>query len=156
MIIVGVDPGKKGAIAAMLDGNDELVIVDMPADLAGLVDVFTRVLWVDPICVIEQQWPRPEAGAWSANKLGHNVGQIEGVAAALGYTVVSVSPQRWKKDMGLTKAQIPEGVRPKDASRAKAAELWPDHADLFKRVKDDGRAESALIALWFQRHGKEA
>jgi hypothetical protein len=29
-----------------------------------------------------------------------------------------------------------------------AANLWPDKADLFKRAKDDGRAEAALIAHW--------
>jgi hypothetical protein len=45
----------------------------------------------------------------------------------------------WKKANGLVK-------KPKSASRGLAMELWPDAAPLFKRVKDDGRAEACLIA----------
>lgn len=35
----------------------------------------------------------------------------------------------------------------KDGSRARASELMPRHAGQWVRVKDDGRAEAALIAL---------
>jgi crossover junction endodeoxyribonuclease RuvC len=41
----------------------------------------------------------------------------------------------------------------KDASRARAMELFPDHLALFKRVKDDGRSDASLIALWGYRNG---
>jgi hypothetical protein len=37
----------------------------------------------------------------------------------------------------------------KGESRALAMRLWPDHGDRFARVKDDGRAEAALIAWWW-------
>jgi hypothetical protein len=36
----------------------------------------------------------------------------------------------------------------KTASRERAQLLLPNYADLFARVKDDGRAEAALLALW--------
>ena len=36
----------------------------------------------------------------------------------------------------------------KEASRSKAKTMWPDFAEQFKRVKDDGRAEAALIAFY--------
>lgn len=36
---------------------------------------------------------------------------------------------------------------PKDAARAEAIRRWPAKAELFARVKDDGRAEAALIAV---------
>jgi crossover junction endodeoxyribonuclease RuvC len=35
----------------------------------------------------------------------------------------------------------------KDAARSNAIRRWPAKADLFARVKDDGRAEAALIGL---------
>jgi crossover junction endodeoxyribonuclease RuvC len=35
----------------------------------------------------------------------------------------------------------------KDAARAEAIRRWPGQAQLFARVKDDGRAEAALIAI---------
>ena len=38
--------------------------------------------------------------------------------------------------------------KPKAASRGMATELFPDFADQFRRVKDDGRAEAALIARY--------
>jgi hypothetical protein len=34
----------------------------------------------------------------------------------------------------------------KNASRALASQFFPDCSDQWKRVKDDGRAEAALIA----------
>jgi crossover junction endodeoxyribonuclease RuvC len=36
----------------------------------------------------------------------------------------------------------------KDGARAKAAALWPQRAEEFRRVKDDGKAEASLIAYW--------
>jgi crossover junction endodeoxyribonuclease RuvC len=41
----------------------------------------------------------------------------------------------------------------KDGARARAMEVFPWNVDLFKRVKDDGRADAALIAAWGLRHG---
>ena len=36
----------------------------------------------------------------------------------------------------------------KDGSRLRAMELFPAYADRFKRVKDDGRSDAALIAYY--------
>jgi hypothetical protein len=54
-----------------------------------------------------------------------------------------VTPQRWKKLMGVT--------ADKNTSRQLAINLWPDQAHLFARVKDVDRAEAALIAEWYRR-----
>jgi crossover junction endodeoxyribonuclease RuvC len=51
-----------------------------------------------------------------------------------------VTPAKWKKHFGLN--------RDKGVSRSKATERFPEYANLFSRVKDDGRAEAALIALY--------
>jgi hypothetical protein len=56
-----------------------------------------------------------------------------------------VSPAKWKKALGLS--------ADKGASRRRAIELWPERAQWFARVKDDGRAEAALIAYWWLQHG---
>ena len=40
----------------------------------------------------------------------------------------------------------------KDASREKFRTLWPKHADLVARVKDDGRAEAALLAEYGRKY----
>jgi len=70
---------------------------------------------------------------------------IEGILAALKMPVTFVAPATWVKGVGR--------VQGKDASRARAMELFPDYQDQFKRVKDDGRADAALIAYWGSKHG---
>jgi len=72
---------------------------------------------------------------------GRSLGVAESVFGTLGVRVEYVSPQRWKKALGLG--------RDKDESRMQAIERWPGSAGLFARKKDNGRAEAALIAFWF-------
>ena len=73
--------------------------------------------------------------------LGLNSGIVIGVVQAMGFPLERVRPMAWKKMMGLFK-------KPKAASRGMASELFPEFADQFRRVKDDGRAEAALIARY--------
>jgi crossover junction endodeoxyribonuclease RuvC len=146
-LIVGVDPGKSGAIA-IVDINGELVdACDMPV-VDGLVSPAMlasyegwRTLPRRFHAVIEDVHARPGQGVTSMFSFGRSVGVVEGVFGALGVPVTRVTPTKWKKAMGLGKD--------KDESRRRAIELWPTQARLFQRVKDDGRAEAALIALWY-------
>ena len=88
----------------------------------------------------------PKQGVTSSFNFGRSKGVVEGVFAAAGRPIVYVSPGVWKRALGLSKD--------KGASRRRAIELWPDHTDKFRRAKDDGRAEAALIALWYVTKGK--
>src|SRR5271154_446152 len=47
----------------------------------------------------------------------------------------------WRREIGL-----PPGAS-KEMARGAAIRRWPSQADKFARVKDDGRAEAALIAI---------
>jgi len=60
--------------------------------------------------------------------------------AAHRIPVQYVTPSIWKKHFGLSKE--------KGVSRGFAIQRFPEHAESFQRVKDDGRAEAALIALY--------
>jgi crossover junction endodeoxyribonuclease RuvC len=51
-----------------------------------------------------------------------------------------VTPRKWMKDLKLSGG--------KDANRQRAAQLFPAYAASFSRVKDDGRADAALLAYW--------
>lgn len=75
-------------------------------------------------------------------------GIAEGVVAGAGWPLTYVSPAKWKRDLRLS--------ADKGASRRRAIELWPSWAELFARVKDDGRAEAALIAHWWLTKGRNA
>jgi crossover junction endodeoxyribonuclease RuvC len=54
-----------------------------------------------------------------------------------------MAPAAWKRAVGVPPGR--EGA--KDAARSEAIRRWPAKATLFARIKDDGRAEAALIAV---------
>jgi len=93
--------------------------------------------------VVEQVASRPGQGVASTFKFGTSYGVVLGVLGALEIPVTHVTPATWKRAVGVT--------ADKGSSRRKAIDLWPDKAQMFARVKDDGRAESALIAWWAWR-----
>jgi crossover junction endodeoxyribonuclease RuvC len=144
--IVGIDPGISGAFALLVGGQIEQII-DMPTIMvrgrarvtaAGVVD---NLVGLNPHrVVIEEVGVMPRQGIASGFSFGYGAGILEGVCAALGHPVTMVRPNVWKRE-----ANVPAD---KGAARMMATRLWPDHANLFARVKDDGRAEAALLARW--------
>ena len=147
---IAIDPGAaSGAIAAFIDG-ELLDVTDMPcADgkiaavllatelrefaLAGMDDA--------PTVIVEKVHSMPGQGVVSMFGFGRSLGVIEGVVAGLGWPLVWVTPQAWKKHHGLLRQD-------KDAARMLALETWPQHAATFRRKKDIGRADAALIGAY--------
>lgn len=108
----------------------------MPAVLAAMLTADGR----GPAhAYLERVATRPGEGHVGAFAFGRSFGMLEGVLAALGIAMTLITPGEWKKAH-----RIPAD---KGAARARAAQLWPGLAGTFSRVKDDGRAEAALIAL---------
>jgi hypothetical protein len=68
------------------------------------------------------------------------MGLLEGLGEALGYEVVTVRPQEWKRHFGLGPV--------KADSIALALKKWPSLKRTITKASDDGLAEAALIALW--------
>lgn len=144
-IIVGIDPGKTGAIAA-LDNKGALLWVEDMTDLTGLGIGSWLAERLDGelvrVCWVEQVHAMPKQGVTSVFTFGAGYGALLGALGALGIRTKLVTPNVWKRAARLSSD--------KTASRQRAAELWPADAHLFRRVKDDGRAEACLIA----EHGR--
>jgi len=147
MNIIGVDPGATGAIALLTHGELADVIdtpvIDKRVNVAEVARWFKTqhgLVGIDKV-VIENVHSMPGNSGRSMFAFGRALGDVEACAIALGHVVEFVSPAVWKRDMGLT-------GKNKGASRQLATDLWPTCSDLFARVKDDGRAEAALIAKW--------
>ena len=145
-MIAAIDPGKTGAIA-MFYPCGKLFIEDMLAinkeiNGAAVADLFKEFR---PNHVYIESVNSFGMGRQSAFNFGQGVGVLKGVMAALTIPFTGVTPAIWKKHYGLG--------RDKDAARAAATRLFPANAELFKRKKDDGRAEAALIALWGKEQG---
>ncbi len=152
-MILGIDPGLCGALV-LLHQSRRIDIFDIPtlkAKSRGREVNWSEVArWIDTIgaahidhAVIETASARPGQGVSSMFKFGYVCGGLRGMVAAYSIPVTMVSPQRWKREMGVPAA--------KDGARARATELLPESSEFFRRVKDHGRAEAALIALWGQR-----
>lgn len=161
-LVIGIDPGKKGAVAALADGEPAGVF-DMPLDAerevdgarlaAQLRELLQQHTGADVLVVHEK------INGFSGDRgarvipLGQADGIARGVVAALGLRAIRVHPQTWKAHFGLLAPRAKKGEpKPpapgKDASRALVVQLWPDKALPFLRAKDDGRAEALLLAHW--------
>jgi crossover junction endodeoxyribonuclease RuvC len=97
-------------------------------------------IYPDAHVVIERVGAMPGQGVTSMFNFGYGAGVIEGICAALFIPYFHVLPQTWKRQMGIG--------ADKTACREMAQKLWPGAADRFKRVKDDGRADAALLGRW--------
>lgn len=151
--IIGIDPGASGAIAILEAKNGRLVdVIDMPTtelQIGGKTKHRVSPVFLqselgfyadDARAVVELVGAMPGQGVTSMFAFGEALGIVRGVLAGMKVPTELVTPAKWKRDLKLNPG--------KDGARALAANLWPDKADLFKRVKDDGRAEAALIAHW--------
>lgn len=151
---MGIDPGAGGAIA-LLDST--VRVSDMPThllkvggknrkriDLHKLHMLFELLRFEVSLCVIEDVGPMPSDGAVGAFSFGWAACAPQAMAVCMGWKILPVRPAVWKVQMGL-------GGQTKDASRRKASQLFPHFSHLWSRVKDDGRAEAALIAYYGSR-----
>jgi len=156
MILMSIDPGLSGAIAVFID--DVLIdIVDTPTheltrnnktkrqiSASALASIFTQH-HPDHV-VVEKVTAMPGNGATSMFSFGRSFGLIEGIVGAYELPATYVMPAVWTKGIG-------RGLG-KDASRARACELYPAHQQKFARVKDDGRADAVLIGAWWLKANK--
>ena len=153
-LLIGIDPGVSGAIAVVGDGR--VACRDMPTMEmngkrrvcpAGLRDALQAIRHEGhsvEMVILEHVQGVQGTGATSAFTFGRSFGVVEGVLAGLFLRHTLVRPQVWTKALGVS--------RDKGSHRLAASRLWPQHADLFARVKDDGRADAALLCHWYARH----
>jgi crossover junction endodeoxyribonuclease RuvC len=149
VIVFGVDPGYGGAIAELHPRSGQLYVHDMPTlpGPKGKVELdLYKILYLldageDRATVwLEKVASRPGQGISSAFRFGEQFGALQMAVAARGHVLRMVTPSAWKKHFGLS--------ADKGVARGLAMRRFPAQAEMFARVKDDGRAEAALIALY--------
>lgn len=146
--MLACDPGLKGAFC-LFDAGKIIWVKDMPVvrikgksrlDFSGLRSFIPH--WLHAF-VIEDVSGAPGQSAPSAFNFGYGVGYLVATAEARGVKVIKIRPAEWKPAM-----KVPAD---KKLARARATELFPDDACRWARVKDDGRAEAAMLALYAER-----
>lgn len=123
MIMIGIDPGKSGGLAALDQRGEVLGVVNMPDDERG---IFSAILYLradnsarDTRVIIERVHASPQQGVVSAFTFGLGYGRLLMAAYyAGGIEPLIVTPRTWQKAMGcLTGGD-------KAISRARAQEIF--------------------------------
>jgi len=155
-MVLGIDVGINGALACY-DGT-AVHILDVPTtgeDSKRRVNAAAVWPWLDqhkPVhafieyvnampAVADESGTRRSMGTASAFRFGDTAGSLRTVVVCCGIPFRLVMASKWKHHYGLIKTD-------KEASRQKAIDLLPAHANLFARKLDQNRAESCLIAMY--------
>lgn len=152
MIVVGIDPGKTGAIflydpSAGLHEVASVPLLNIKVgkkiktqpDYCAWRNQWSSMLAASKHVCIEQVGAMPGQGVTSMFSFGYSAGFVLGLVTFVGRPYTFLTPQRWKKIVGLSGS---DG----DQSRKRASQLIPEAAHFWTRKKDDGVAEAALIA----------
>lgn len=148
--VIGIDPGCSGAIVAMNMDGDTVGYMQMPTVKVGAksrvngaaVAAFIRdIPGTVQHAYIEQVHAMPGQGVTSMFTFGHSAGVVEGVITGMGIPVSLITPQAWKKHMGLI-------GQDKDAARSRAVQLYPALRVLDLKGKGQAVADALLIARY--------
>ena len=142
MIYIGIDPGKKGAMAIL--NGDEVTLI--PWDLRQYIQAILDIGEEKAFCIVESVAAMPGQGVTSMFSFGENFGMIQGVLAAMGIPYQLVKPRQWKKAFSVT--------GDKNTSVAVCKRLFPDV--VLRRTErcrkdDDNLAEALLMAFYAKR-----
>jgi crossover junction endodeoxyribonuclease RuvC len=165
MLTIGIDIGLQGGVAVAAWGGGGvvlggLVLHPMPVvaaqggkkrvDDRALGDMLGELAIAGGVALVayERVHAMPRQGSVSMFSFGRSLGVVEMALALLRLPNVAVEPARWKRDM--------QAPKDKAAVRLMAARLLPEWAAQWQRVRDDGIAEAALLAVWARRHGMGA
>ena len=161
MLIIGIDPGIKGAICILKDGV-VIDVFDMPVMPVGKKNksqvngsqIYNEIQKVienkdkqDIKVVIEQVSAMPGQGVTSMFNFGQSYGVLKGIFSAMQIPMDFVSPVKWKKYYNLINTQ-------KDSSRTKAIEFFPYISAKLSRKKDANKADAILIASFYYQNQK--
>jgi crossover junction endodeoxyribonuclease RuvC len=153
-MILGIDPGTHGAIAAVRDG-EVLLLEDLPVHVLAAkgrgdraeLDIHTLHALIADLgqvqhAFMEKVAARPGNGSVSMFRFGQAVGAISATLAVMGIPTTYVLPKAWQRHHGI-------GPTP-DAARQRAVQLYPAIVLQMRRKADGNRADALLIASYGQ------
>lgn len=147
-VYIGIDPGKSGAIAAIVELRDEIgryaefihwtknaeTDQDVSEWVAGLL-----VKDDENFAYIENVHSTPQMGVTSAFTFGDSLGFLRGLLTAHQIPFEKVTPQKWQKVMGcLSKGD-------KNVTKAAAQRLFP------REKITHANADALLLAEYCRR-----
>lgn len=148
-VYIGLDPGKKGAMAIMGYSNttgERYVMKIIPFDPQEYIKTLKQFNGAT-VC-IEQVHSLPREGVKSVWSFGQTYGWLLGVLDAVGLSYQTVPPNLWKKDFSLLRTEKKQSIEV-------CKRLFPG-IELKRtdrcRNDDDNMADAALICEYARRH----
>lgn len=146
MIYIGIDPGAKGAMALLYDNSRVPEII--PFNKEEYIDRLRLLFYEEApcVCCIEAVHSISGQGIASSFRFGESYGWLLGMLDTLCIPYQPITPQKWKKEFGLT------------ADKAKSVEVCKQLFPGIKllrtdrsRKEDDNIAEAVLLSLYAKR-----
>lgn len=156
LIVIGIDPGKKGGIAVMYLEFDRTVnrveLHKMPETPTDINDFFKNLLHNYPFIRIvanfERVWGRPGSGSTAMFSFGRSYGHVEMCLLAHKIPFENPIPMKWQKEYGLVRDKTDNQSKWKNKLKEKAQQLFPKN----KIILDT--ADALLIAEYGRRNLK--
>jgi len=139
--VIGIDPGKKGALA-LINGLDNIEIYDFPNSFSLFYQIIKK--WDEQFnikaVVLEKVGPLAVQGKKAAFTFGQNAGVLEGVLIGMELSYQLVPPKEWQKVVNKR-----DGRTPKERASNTVRKLFP-HLNIPETK--DGRADALLMAYY--------
>lgn len=155
-MILGIDPGKKGAFALLSPSRKVLELKVMPLTIDNEIDLPEMARFMASICdrvtiaYLEELNVLPKNGAFSSRELGRNLGHCEAMLAAFQIPYKKVSPMAWMKFMHLgADPQLPSKAR----GRQTVERIFPD-VNLLATARSKVIHEGLMDALLISEYGR--
>jgi len=140
-MIIGIDPGRSGAVAIWSSGIDK--VVKCPNNPKEMADVIKSINNKNVIAYVERVWARPSNATRAAFTFGVNYGEWLGILAALKIKTILVTPQTWMKYYkDKYKIKLPKDKKDRKNKLKKMAQEYTD-----KKVTLYN-ADAILIAIY--------
>ncbi len=146
MVIIGIDPGKSGAIAVWNEGIDK--VIKCPSTPEKMAETVHSYHHKNVIAYIEKVWAFPTDARSAAFKFGVNYGEWLGILATLKINTILVTPKKWQKNFNIPK--LPKNERKKLLKKI-ASQYTDKKVTLYN-------ADAILIAIYGlikQQEGEE-
>jgi len=163
MRVCGIDPGGAGAMAT-IEGLNVVSVFDMERDLGPITggalsaEAITRELResAPEMIVIEKQGPQAVTSKKSIFSLGRNYQALLSgikpyVSEREAVIVLFVTPQAWKRKLGLTAKRGSTSKEKKMLTANMAENMFPGVAKGPRGGTKDGRADALMIAVYGQK-----
>ena len=148
MRILGIDPGRFGALALIDTERATLEVWRMPVETRQLTATTKNIVDAERLAEaaraaradeawLEDVWSMEGEGHVGAFSFGDSKGVVRGVLGALAVPLRYVAPARWKADL-----RVPAD---KQRAKARAHALFPGCVAL---LSSEAKAEAAMIALY--------